>query len=44
MARSVLSFGHYTDYLDEKLETDIANQVQKTEKEKWSRSVKIRNA
>ena len=28
-------FGHYTDYLDEKaFETDMANQVQKSEKEK----------
>ena len=28
-------FGHYTDYLDEKVfETELANQVQKAEKEK----------
>ena len=31
-------FGHYTDYLDEKaFETEMANQVQKAERRKWSR-------
>ena len=35
MVAFVLFFGHYTDYLDEKaFETEMANQVQKAEKEK----------
>ena len=40
MARFRPFFGHYTDYLDEKVfETEMVNQVQKAEKRK---SVKVR--